>query len=356
MTRAAEESAQAQSRELDGRALLWTFKSLNEDQDLERFIAGIPSFCSSKAIEDSVSCLTSLADEGLSNALFSLMHRTLTSNLINEATKLRRIRACTKAIDAAPGLASWRSLGLVFGEWDELLGSIDFGRSIVRIIGNPGNDPRTDFCARCIVAVIIARSQKEGGSSSLATALLGISDDLLFRYNIGGRNNVLLASLIFTTWQIVQFRSEHHTWDGVFNMSSRTLDSLLLDIDVRRASSELQQEFCGLWNELVQTARDGTEAHVRSTATETLRRIRGCYLALHGNTDPMIPTALSTDNHDFILCRGSTYPLCSVQSHHPVPLHPAPHSPETLTNVIATQGIAVAPSTPPTIIYPARPV
>lgn len=356
MTRTAEDSAQMQAQELDSRALLWTFKTLNEDHELERFIAGIPSFCSSKAIEDPHGCLTKLADEGLSRALFSLMHRTLTSNLVSESAKQRRIRVCTKAIEAAPVLASWQTLGLIFGEWDELLGSIDFGRSIIRSIGNPSNDPRTDFCARCIVAVIIARSQQEGGWSSLATTLLGISDDLLFRYNIGGRNNVLLATLMFTIHQIVRFRFEYHGWDAMFNMSSSTLSNLLRDIDVRRASPELQQEFCGLWNELVHAAQDSAEAHVRSTATEILRRIRKCYLAFHENTDPTIPTTFyeSTNDRDSILYRISTYPLCSVQTHHPIPLHPAPHRPETITNVIVTQGTTTASSTPPVTFHPVQ--
>jgi hypothetical protein len=355
-TRATEDSSQTQARELDSCALLWTFKTLNEDHELERFIAGIPSFCSSKAIEDPLGCLAKLADEGLSRALFSLMHRTLTSNLVSESAKQRRIRVCTKAIEAAPVLASWQTLCLVFGEWDELLGSIDFGRSIVRSIGNPGNDPRTDFCARCIVAVIISRSQHEGGWSSLATTLLGISDDILFKYNIGGRNNVLLATLIFTIRQIIRFRFDYHGWDAKFNMSPWTLSNLLRDIDVRRASPELQQEFCGLWNELVPASRDGAEAHVRSTATEILRRIRKCYIAFHENTDPTIPTAFfeSTNDHDSILYRSSSYPLCSIQTHHPIPLHPAPHTPETTTNVIVPQGTTTASSIPPATFHPAQ--
>ena len=356
MTRAAEDSAQAHARELDSRALLWTFKTLNEDQELERFIAGIPSFCGSKAIEDPHDCLAKLADEGLSRALFSLMHRTLTSNLVSESTKQRRIRVCTKAIEAAPALASWQTLGLVFGEWDELLESIDFGRSIIRIIGNPGNDPRTDFCARCIIAVIIARSQQESRWTSLAATLLGISDDLLFRYNIGGRNNVLLATLMFTIRQIVRFRFEYHGWDAMFNVSPWTLNNLLRDIDVRRTSPELQQEFCGLWNELVHTAQDSTEAHVRSTATEILRRIRKCYVAFHENTDPTIPTAFfeSTNDHDSILYRTFSYPLCSVQGHHPISLHPPPHSSATTTNAVGTQGTTSASSISSATIYPAQ--
>jgi len=51
------------SGELGSHTLLWTFKSLNEDQELEQFIMGIPSFSGSKAIQNPQSCLARLRDE-----------------------------------------------------------------------------------------------------------------------------------------------------------------------------------------------------------------------------------------------------------------------------------------------------
>ncbi|KAH9022074.1 hypothetical protein EDB83DRAFT_88653 [Lactarius deliciosus] len=164
MSGAAEEFAQMHSQELDTRALLWTFRTLNEDQTLEQFISGIPNFCRSKAIENPRDCLARLGEEGLSVAIISLMHRTLTPDLVSELVKERRIDVCRKAIDAAPFLASWQTLSRVFRveEWDGLLGSVDFGHFVMRYIGNPDNDPRTDICIRCIIAVIIVRLQKSG--------------------------------------------------------------------------------------------------------------------------------------------------------------------------------------------------
>jgi len=314
MRKTVEESAQKFSGELDGRALLWTFKSLSEDQELERFIAGIPSFSSSKAIQDPQRCLVKLGEAGLSEAVISLMHRTLTSNLVSESTKRQRILACTKAIDAAPVLVSSQTLSRVFTEWDQLLGSVDFGRSIFRSLGN---DPHTDLCIRCIVSVVLARSQEESGWSNLVIVHLGISDDVLFKYNLGSRNNVLLANLVLVTRLVFRFHSENSR-HALFNVSSRTLDELTSNVNVQRASLELQQDFCALWNELVHAAQDGTDANVRSIATEILRRIRKVYVAFHENPDPANPTGFyaSTDVRDPDLYRGSSYPLCSVQSHH----------------------------------------
>jgi hypothetical protein len=355
----AEETAETRSQELDGSALLWTFKTLSEDQELERFIAGIPSFCSSKAIENPLTCLASLANNGLTQALFSLMHRTLTSTLVSESTKQRRICTCAKALDAAPVLVSWPTLCRVFGEWDGLLGSLDFGRSVVRIIGNSGDDPSTEFCSQCIVSVVITRSQEDGGWSDLATALLGISDDTLLKYNIGGRNNVLLATLVFTIRQSVRFLflSDHHSWDALFHASSRTLDELVLNTDVQHASSELQQDFCAVWNELVHTARDSAEVHRQSAATEILRRVRKCYIALHENTDPSIPIAFyeAANDHDSVLSLGTAYPLCDVESDHPILLPPDPHSSEGTADGDATETVTQCTSSIPTAIIHAAP-
>ncbi|KAH8997881.1 hypothetical protein EDB86DRAFT_3076421 [Lactarius hatsudake] len=351
MRGATEEFAQVHSQELDTRALLWTFRTLNEDQTLEQFISGIPNFCRSKAIENPRDCLAKLGERGLSVAIISLMHRTLTPDLVSELVKERRIDVCRKAIDAAPFLVSWQTLSRVFRveEWDGLLGSVDFGHFVMRYIGNPDNDPRTDFCIRCIIAVIIVRLQKSGSHSDLVT-LLGISDDL---HSLGGRTNVLLANFIFIAQQIVQFHSEYSRDDALFDVSYRTLDELSFDIDLQRASPGRQQEFCSLWNEFVHTARDGADTHVQSISTNILRRIRKSYIAFHGNTDPTIPTAFyeSTNDRDSVLFRGSTYPLCSG---HLIPLPPAPHRPERTTN--ASRGTTIASIPPPPITHPAHPV
>ena len=153
-----EESAQQDSHGLDRRTLEWTFETLNKDDDFERFFAGIPDFCNSRAVDDPMGHLLKLDGEHkLSQALIGFMHRTTTSHLISESARQQRIKICTKAIDAVPTIvASWSTLRRVFGEWEGLLGSVDFGKAVLRI---SGGDPRTVFCARCIVAIVIARAQ-----------------------------------------------------------------------------------------------------------------------------------------------------------------------------------------------------
>src|SRR6266404_1900236 len=65
------------------------------------------------------------------------------------------VDACIEAIDDALVLAIWRTLSRVFTEWDGLLGS--GARSYAAL----ATDLHTDLCVRCIVSVIIARSQEE---------------------------------------------------------------------------------------------------------------------------------------------------------------------------------------------------
>jgi hypothetical protein len=82
LVKAAEETAQELSSGLDNRALLWTFRSLDEDHELERFFAAIPGFCDSKVLIDPpVAGFVKAHDRKLSAALINFMDRTLSSYL-----------------------------------------------------------------------------------------------------------------------------------------------------------------------------------------------------------------------------------------------------------------------------------
>jgi hypothetical protein len=52
MRKTAEETAFGSPSEIDTRAFLWTFDSLDEDHELERFFSGLPGFRSSKMVKD----------------------------------------------------------------------------------------------------------------------------------------------------------------------------------------------------------------------------------------------------------------------------------------------------------------
>jgi hypothetical protein len=117
--RAAEETAQGLGSAIDGRALLWTLESLDEDLDLERFFAAIPGFCESIRVVDPVGAFIKPNDKKISATLIQFMERTLSSNLISESVKQTRIAICRMAIDAASLSASRQILDRVLlGTWN----------------------------------------------------------------------------------------------------------------------------------------------------------------------------------------------------------------------------------------------
>jgi hypothetical protein len=160
MRKATEDSVKALSQSLDGSILEWTFNSLNQDHEFERFFAGVPDFCGSRAVENPVGRLLELngAQRKLSRALLGFMHRTVTSHLVSETARLHRIKICLKAIDALPTLVSWSILRRVFERWE---GPADFGGAASHPGANSDrtSDSRTVLYAQCMIAILSARVQ-----------------------------------------------------------------------------------------------------------------------------------------------------------------------------------------------------
>ena len=80
LQKTVEESALGSPSDLDTRAILWTFDSLDEDHELERFFSGLPGFRNSKVVEDPVPRYTKDRKEGLFTALIGLLDRTFSSD------------------------------------------------------------------------------------------------------------------------------------------------------------------------------------------------------------------------------------------------------------------------------------
>ncbi|KAH9007630.1 hypothetical protein EDB84DRAFT_1584679 [Lactarius hengduanensis] len=144
----------------------------------------------------------------------------------------------------------------------------------------------------------------------------GISRSTLWGY-LGHGYSALLANLIFITRTILRFHSEH-SQNVLFDVSSRTLSEVLSNIDVRLASPEMQREYCRLWNDLIQVARDGTSSHTPTIATEILKHLRKSYVALHESADASL-FYTSTDDGGLFPLLGSSYPLCNIHNHRTPP-------------------------------------
>ncbi|KAF8265065.1 hypothetical protein EI94DRAFT_1736704 [Lactarius quietus] len=223
--KATEESAQKHSQALDRRTLEWTFESLNQDSEFERFFAAIPDFCNSRAVEDPMGHLLKLnGEEKLSQALFGFMHRTVTSRLLPEPARQQRIKICTLVVEAVPTLVTWSTLR-----------------------------PQV-YDDRCF---------------NLTTEFL--SSDMEVSRTLPGclehSHSALLANLIFISRIIFQFHSEHSR-DKLFDVSSRTLSELSSNIDFGLRAGESQEQH-------------RTGFYAPTISTDILRHLRKSYMALH---------------------------------------------------------------------------
>ena len=321
MSKTAEEFAIKLKPDIDHRSLLWTFDTLDEDQDLEKFFEALPRLCDSatgKKLELQQGFIIQHKKK-LSSALIGLMNRTLTSNLVTEFVKQRRMIICTKVVNSTSLLGPWWILRCVLlGEWSKFLDCIEFGL----FVQNWKNitDKVTSFAAQCVAALTISILRdriRDERWFKLARGLLDISRSHLDKYVAKG-DSILLANAIFIVRRAVQTYSgskERHRQD-ILDASTKTLETVC-KLDIGGTLPELQHEFCGLWNQLVDTALTDPRPHHSLVCTTTLKNIRKLYTALHKNPGTHKPFYFTTDDRDPILDNPKSYPVCTHERHRP---------------------------------------
>ena len=325
LVKTAEEYACGLPSKIDYGSLSWTFDSLDQDCELEKFFEGIPSFCNSRVVENPMDGFIRPIGRKLSDALIGLMDRTLSSSLVPESVEQRRVTICTKAIHAANLFGPWWILPRVlYGEWQAFLRSIDFGLFIKD--WSRVDHPITTFYAQCVVAVIISSVQVQARDDRWVQLVtrqkIDVPKSVLQCYlthgdcNLTYGDSILLANLIDIVRQTLRVSSDisEHYEAYIRIASSKTLESIC-KFDARKSVPELQHKFCKLWNELVHTARTDGRLHVRNLSLVTLKNIRKVYIALHEGTDAL-PTAFATlDDCDDALNHIASYPTCDIDSH-----------------------------------------
>jgi hypothetical protein len=305
MRRVAEETIWEHSPEIDGRILKWTFDSLDEDSELEKFVEGIPGFCSSQVVENPRRNLVQLGELELSLALNRLLYRTLTSDLVSESVKRARLVICVTAVEAAHFYftARWMLRGIF--EWgvSGVLRSVEMGQALK----NRGYRSKQDYdlCAQGIVAGIIASvTEHDARWIALSVDQLGVSETVLQHYLAHG-DSVLLANLIHITRLFFRFYLE-----GDQHMAF-ALSYILPSIsafDVQNTLPRLQHDFCTMWNEIVSEAR---QSNTWSIPGAILTDIRFIYLALHQVTDESLTAFFATIAADPTGWRGPPlFPSC----------------------------------------------
>jgi hypothetical protein len=319
MTKTAEEFAFKLDPGIDYRSLFWTFRSLDEDSDFEKFFEALPRLCDSETGKELKLQRGFIEpnEKKLSTALIGLMNRTLSSNLVTEFVKQRRMIICTKVIESTSLLGPWWILrSVLLGGWYRFLGCVEFGL----FVQNWRNISHkvTTFYAQCVAALTVSIVRRDERWYQLAIGLLDTSRSLLHKYIAHG-DSILLANVMFIIRRTVQTYSgsaDRHKKD-VLGASSRTLETVC-KLDIRRTLPELQHEFCDLWNQLVDAAQNGHRPdHHVYVSTMTLKNIRKLFIALHGTQMALY----TTDDRDPILDNPMSYPRCTIGGHrHSLPI------------------------------------
>jgi hypothetical protein len=326
------------SSEIDTRAFMWTFDSLDEDDELERFFSGLPGFHNSKVLKKPLVSLDDQQKLRILEAVIRLLDRTFSSNLLPDQVKCRRADICAKAIDlvdtpeAFPGII--RSLASE-GQYGpaETTEIVDFVRRWDRRKGEDST------LVQAMLSIVVARVQRRDDSwFKLASDELNIPETVLREYATHG-DNLSLAMLIYVArQQFIHIRNP--LWP------SKAISDVLRaasKFNAQDTSPELQHEFCALWNQMVRDAQIGTS----NISEDALGPIRNPYIALHQGTNSA-PTRFSpsTGDDDPVLFIDGTFPLCHATDHvhngsasttspHIDPHDDAAPSPASLTSPVA---------------------
>ena len=310
MQKTAEETALNSPSEMDARAFMWTFDSLDEDHELERFFSGLPGFRSSKVVSDPLPSLTQEERLKLRDGLLGLLSRIFSSDLLSAPVKDRRSLICSKAIDPAhmPGphplfnpftRHAYQSLNDLLHKYQH---SGPVANAIAKVLRGWEND-LGEYEVRCKVLKVIATSQPRDNSwYNLTSDELGIPETSLREYAAHGDDLSLLILIHVVRQQFNHIRIHQYANSSGLDAASK--------FNVKNTSPKLRHEFCALWNQIVDD-NDDFIAHC------VLKPIRNVYLALHQDTDSA-PTSFSASTDDFhdVLSSSLSYPLCKVPDHH----------------------------------------
>ncbi len=274
--KAAEEEASERSTEIDVRILDWTISALGDDDSLKNFFEVIPDFFNSKLVKVLERDFPNELHQTFWDTLDRFLGRTWSSNSINDSEKLRRLDISINAMSSI-SVSNTSSIlyNILFKYWDEVPQTLEMGHTLARWCTN--NYRYTNMYAQSIIGRILGSARERNDSwVMLAARAFGLPEREL-RDNIAdGGDNVLLAILIHISRQSVH--SGNLFW-GVFETLSK--------LDMCNTLPRLQRDFCTLWNEIVQEARN---RGFHSDPVTILCLIRHSYIALHQGTDAA-PTA-----------------------------------------------------------------
>jgi hypothetical protein len=304
--RAAENAASERSSNIDARILEMTIDGLGDDDALEKFFECIPAFRETGVFNDLSQSLPVGVQWKIADVLADFLRRTLSSNSVPVLVRSRRLVVCLAAVcEVSSSLGAQAMIDNI----DNMIKRKQLGMSDLVETGHvlrswdKSENPQFTQCRQALIALIIASTQERNGRwTALVMDHLGVSK-LAFQHYLKHENSVLLANL---NHFIRQFTLPNH---DIYNVLSS-----LSKFDIRPTLPRLQHDFCSLWNELVQEARNSDKPEY-SRSIRVLRVVCIIYYNLH----PDAPSAFAEPTkyyYDSVLRQPSSFPLCGISEHH----------------------------------------
>ena len=319
----AEETASERSSEIDHQILDWTISALGDDDSLNRFFEAIPGFFNSNLVDHLKREFPVKLVKKFKDSMDGFLSRTWSSNSIDDSEKVCRLDISLNAIDQIRETHDPFILqDVLYRLRDEAPLTVEMGRTLARWFTDRDQD--IPVVVHSTIARILGNVWER--NDSLVALAVQVYDLPECDLAIGG-DSLSLATLIHVTRQYLL--SDYSDWEVLGALSK---------LDICNALPRVQHDFCTLWNELVQEAKN---QGYHSIPVCILFWIRHLYISLHQGTDAAF--SASTDCFDLILRQPLLYPSCNLVSHCPdstahVSL-PLPTQPDDSSN---------APSHPPT--------
>lgn len=256
-TTRVEKMADEDSPNLTASTFLWTFNSIDNDHDMDRFLSGIPGFYASARVHLGGDTLDRFNSDTFPRSIISFMDHILSPNLLPNSKKRNHIEICSRAMNADPLLLQSTFQWTLQTLSSNIFTCADFVHLALEQLRKNDSDRWIKDYAQCIVAIAINRTQLED------SAWIRITQDYLkpqhVQYLREG-HNLQLCNLMYLAEHLAEHlkvsqleNSDQFECGGIWYKALFEARKL----DVRDTAPELREEFCALWNELINVAKDG---------------------------------------------------------------------------------------------------
>ena len=266
---------------LSGHAFMWAFDGLQEDEDLERFFANLPSFRKANDDEDFFRKLTPGSrgqKENLWSGLVGFLDRTFSSDSLPEDDKSRRATICAEALKVDPEVFTYIRKSVTS---EYLCGPVQSVELAPFIRGNC-KDIGAPILTQALVSYVIVTAKLHNVKwFTVASDELGVEKSVHRDYT---DSDPSLAILIHITCQQL-----HHFQDASWQRDKFRIVPQLLQaasqFKVQEASRELRNGFCSLWNQIILKMQDDEDGDGPKIAWCILSPLHEVYVDIHQDID-----------------------------------------------------------------------